>query len=90
MPGQELAEIAVRLGVGDTLKRSVSQAKDRCRSSWRFMPTAEPMPSAFFDDVGMRRLPRDFDQGPVVDTRHSSYPQRAFRVSAKASIASKR
>lgn len=41
MPGQGLAEIAVRLGVGDTLKRSVSQAKDRCRSSWRFMPTAE-------------------------------------------------
>lgn len=48
------------------------------------------VPSAFFDDVGMRRLPRDIDQGPVVDTRHRSYPQRAFRVSAKASIASKR
>ncbi|MFC5841891.1 hypothetical protein, partial [Aminobacter ciceronei] len=39
------------------------------------------VPSAFFDDVGMRRLPRDIDQGPVVDTRSHTHKRDSHLAS---------
>lgn len=74
--------------VGMSAMRERTSANQACGSTSLSLAVyaRRTMPSASANHGGMKRFARHFDRQPVVDTRHSSHAQRAFRNSRSRSF----